>query len=248
MSIELSIVVPVHNESGNIEQVVARIEQAFVCSPTRTEILVVDDGSEDDSPQILSRLVEEERIRLITHRENKGYGAALRSGFGSARGEFVSFIDGDGQLDAMDLQKLFAVANSKLFVVGYRARRNDSIHRVLLGKLFSRIFVPLTIGVRLRDIDCALKVFPRNFLSKVVLTADGALINAEILSHAKQLGYGFLEFPVQHYQRLRGEQSGAKFSVIARVFAELWKVRCATRAAEMHREVSGLLKPVPASQ
>lgn len=237
----LSLIVPVHNEEENILPLLDEIERCLKSKVSRLQIVVVDDGSSDRSPSKLAQAVTDNRITLVTHAVNRGYGAALRSGFAQATCEYVGFIDGDGQLDPKDLVGLLDAADSSTFSLGYRQKRQDNLARCILGAGFSKIFVPLCIGVRVRDVDCALKVFPRRFLSEVSLTADGALINAEMLAHAASLGYAFRQFPVAHRPRLSGEQSGAKLSVIGKVILELWGVRMRVRAS--HREMVEVLRP-----
>jgi glycosyltransferase involved in cell wall biosynthesis len=232
---EITVVVPAHNEAGEIATVVSNIERALRSVVAKLEIIVVDDGSTDETPEILSGLLSEGRIRVVRHQVNRGYGAALRSGFSAASSDFVSFIDGDGQLDPADLRQLLACADRDTFAIGYRKQRNDPAFRVLLGAVFSRLFVPLAIGIRVRDVDCALKVFPAQYFRMVTLRADGALINAELLAHARTLGYRIEQIPVAHYARTHGEQSGAKLSVVLKVLKELWHIRKTTRHAELQR-------------
>jgi len=234
----LSVVLPAHNEEGNIAPLVERLHDILTPELSWLELIVVDDGSSDRTVETLAELEAKGKVRIVHHEKNKGYGATLRSGFAAARGDYIAFIDGDGQLEPLDMLRLLTHAGPRQLALGYRAKRQDPLFRVLLGKLFSGVFVPLTIGVSVKDVDCALKVLPRRLLEEIDLSADGALINAELLAHAKALGYRFHQSPVRHYQRHFGEQSGAKLSVIAKVFSELLAVK--RRVAAQHQTATAL--------
>lgn len=225
----LSIVVPAHNEEQNIDALVAEIRAAcldlFRGDKFRYEIIIVNDGSTDETAVVAERLAALQEVRVVHHEQNKGYGAALRSGFDAAKKRYVAFIDGDRQLDPRDLLRLAPHARRTQLSIGYRAKRDDPFHRRLLGKTFSRVFVPLMIGVRVRDVDCALKIIPREFIRSADLSSDGALINSELLAKAVADGYSLHEEPVNHYPRVWGEQSGANLAVIGKVFLELYRVR-----------------------
>ncbi|MCB0324798.1 MAG: glycosyltransferase family 2 protein [Bdellovibrionales bacterium] len=236
----LSVIVPAHNEVENVGPLIARLEASLAGLSGGFEVVVVDDGSTDGTGSVLADIARAGRIRVVSHPKNFGYGAALRSGFAVAQGHYFSFIDGDGQLDPADLPRLLAAADRRRLALGFRQKRADNIARVLLGTVFSRVFVPATLGVRVKDVDCALKVFPSSLLQSIQLTADGALINAELLAFAASLGYSFTELPVSHAPRTTGEQSGASLRVIYKVFRELLAVRRRVRQAERRSENSEL--------
>ncbi len=238
----LSIVVPAHNEEQNVaglvEDIRSTCDELFDNDDSRYEVIIVDDGSTDDTAKVAQQLASLSCVKVISHPANRGYGAALRSGFAAAGKRYVAFIDGDRQLDPRDLLKLAPHARRTQLAIGYRAKRDDPWHRRLLGKVFSRIFVPLTIGVSVRDVDCALKIIPRELIRSADLSSDGALINSELLAIAVADGYSIHEEAVSHFPRLWGEQSGANFTVIAKVFLELYRVRRRVRQHVLSRPSS----------
>lgn len=225
----LSVVVPAHNEEQNLEPLVADINAAcsslFGGDRERWEVIIVDDGSTDATGSVAHELFEAGLAQVLHHPQNRGYGAALRTGFDAARSRYVAFIDGDRQLDPQDFLLLAPFARRSQLAVGYRARRDDPLHRRMLGKLFSRIFVPLVIGVNVRDVDCALKIIPRELLRIAELSSEGALVNSELLAIAVAEGYSIHQEPVRHYPRVWGTQSGGSLAVIGKVFVELYRVR-----------------------
>lgn len=222
----LSLVLPAHNEEGNLEWVVrealAALPQAFRTS----EIIVVDDGSTDETPAITARLAAENlRVRIIRHPQNHGYGAALRTGFAAARGDRIMFMDADRQFNIREVTRLAPLCDRYDIVAGYRLKRRDPLRRVALGASFN-LLVRLLFGVRVRDIDCGFKIFRADLLRTLDLQAPGALINTEILALAQRRHATLVEVGVNHYPRPVGDQSGGSPRVVLRALGEtlrLWQ-------------------------
>jgi glycosyltransferase involved in cell wall biosynthesis len=221
----LSLVLPAHDEEANLEPVVRAALAALPGIVREFEIVVVDDGSGDGTPAIADRLVgEDARVRVVHHPRNRGYGAALRSGFAAARGDLIAFMDADRQFDVRDLARLASCADAYDVVAGYRIRRSDPWRRVLLGATFN-LLVRGLFGVWVRDIDCGFKLFRADLLRALDLRSPGALINTEILALARRAGATLVEVGVPHYPRPAGEQSGGSPRVVLRALGEtlrLW--------------------------
>ncbi len=225
----LSVVLPAHNEEANIEFVVRRCLEVLPRLVRDFEIVVVDDGSRDATPQIVDRLAAEEpRVVALHHEVNRGYGDALMTGFAHTRGDYVMFMDSDRQFDIADLERLLPYVGRYDIVAGYRIRRRDPPLRLLYARIFN-LAVRLFFGLRLRDIDCAFKVFRGDLLRDIRLEFGGALINTEILAKARRRGATLTEVGVHHYPRLVGKQSGGTFRVVFRAMRNFlrlwWKVR-----------------------
>ena len=221
-----SVVLPVFNEAGNLD---ACVRDALSVLPTVSddyEIILVDDGSSDGTPDVIATLVSRHpaHIRTIRHDANRGYGAALRSGFMAADKEFVFFTDSDGQFSFGDLPQFAAIMEDFDIVIGYRVRRNDPWFRKLnsrIGNLLARA----TLGVRVRDINCAYKLIRTGRLHQLPLESDGALINTELLAHAAGQKWRCLELPVPHHPRKSGQPTGAAPLVILKTFQEYFLLR-----------------------
>ena len=225
----LSLILPAHDEEANLEPVVRAALAALPGACRQFEIVVVDDGSRDATPAIADRLAAEDaRVRVVHHPRNRGYGAALRSGFAAARGDRIMFMDADRQFDVREVTKLTPFADRFDIVAGYRIRRSDPRRRVLLGAAFN-LLVKILFGVRVRDIDCGFKLFRADLLRSLDLRSFGALINTEILALARRAGATLAEVGVPHYPRPAGEQSGASPRVVLRALGETlrlwWRLR-----------------------
>ncbi len=225
LQISLSVVLPAHNEEANIEVVVRSCLEVLPRLVSDFEIVVVDDGSRDATAQILDRLAsEDERVVALHHEVNRGYGDALMTGIASTRGEYVMFMDSDRQFDIADLERLLPYIGAYDVVAGFRLRRQDPPLRLLYAHIFN-MAVRVFFGIRVRDIDCAFKVFRGDLLRGMRLEIGGALINTEMLAKARRQGATLTEVGVHHYPRLVGAQSGGSFRVVFRAmrgFFRLW--------------------------
>lgn len=223
--ISISAVMPAYNEEENIEPQIAEVVSTLRALTDDFEVIVVNDGSRDRTGAIVSRIAADNPVvRLVQHERNQGYGAALYSGFTSAKKTWVFLTDSDRQFDLADLQRLLPMTQQGDVVAGYRAPRRDPFMRVLNGKGWSAL-VTLWFGYTARDIDCAFKLFKREILDHVKLESRGATFSAEFLIRSKRAGYKIVEAPVSHHPRRAGSPTGARPDVILRAFRELFKLR-----------------------
>lgn len=231
-SSDVSAVMPAFNEQANLEQSVGRTADALAAHARTFEIIVVDDGSRDDTPALLERLkATQPNLRVVRHPVNRGYGAAVRSGFDAARLPWVFLMDADNQFDPEEVALLLAHADDADIVAGYRRHRRDPLPRRLNAWAFFTL-VRLLFGRLVRDVNCAFKLIRRDLLAQMDLQAEGALINTELLVLARQLHARVVEVPVHHYARRSGKQTGANLRVVLRAFAELFAFRAQMRKVE----------------
>jgi glycosyltransferase involved in cell wall biosynthesis len=224
-----SLVLPAHNEAENIEPVVRRALEILPNYFDRFEIIVVDDGSKDNTGAIIDRLAtEDSRVRTIHHSRNRGYGGALTSGFKASNGDHVMFMDSDRQFDIADIELLYPLIPTHEIVAGFRMMRQDELHRRIFAETFNLV-VRVLFGVHLRDIDCAFKVFDGDLIRSLELSSPGALINAEIQAKARRQGAAVQQVGVRHFPRIAGEATGGNPRVIVRAMKETivlwWKMR-----------------------
>ena len=226
---ELSFFFPAHNEEANLE---ALVDEAMIALPAlaeKFEIIAVDDGSRDRTPAIADELAKQhpDTFRVVHHPTNLGYGAALRSGFGAARYGLVAFIDGDRQFKVADVGRLterLAAADAPDVVVGYRLRRADPPIRRWYARIY-RLSNRIFFGVRVRDIDCACKLFKREALAPIRVSSGGAFFTAELLVKLRFEGRKIGEVGVPHYPRTAGSPTGAKPKVVFRAIRDFWALR-----------------------
>lgn len=224
---ELSIFFPFWNEEQNLESVVKKAIPVAEKVAEKWEIIMVDDGSSDKTLEIARKLAkEDERLIAVAHDSNRGYGAALKTGFTTARYNLVVFNDGDGQFDLGEIDKFLEKIDKCDLVIGYRKKRLDNPFRHILMNLL-KIWDFVFFGFRFRDIDCGFKLFTKEALSKIMpFSSEGAMITTEILARAKKANLKILEVEVNHYPRIYGDQSGGNLRVILRAIKEsllLWK-------------------------
>jgi Glycosyl transferase family 2 len=216
----LSVFLPCHNEEGNIERVVEALKSVLPKISSRHEIVVVDDGSGDRTGEIADRLaVADPDIKVVHHATNRGYGSAIISGIRACTQPWIVLCDGDGQFDVSDIATLAAKVPEYDVVVGRRAHRADPLMRRVNGKAWT-LLMRVLLGIRIRDIDCGLKLFRRDLLQGVSLQAKGAMISAELIAQLTNRA-AICEVDVRHLPRVAGEQSGANLKVIVRAFQEL---------------------------
>ena len=205
--LRLSLVIPAHNEQAGLRQAIAEADADLARLCEDYEILVVDDGSRDDTAAIVEREASvRPRVRLLRHATNRGYGAALRTGFEFARHDLVAFTDADRQFHLDDLALLVPLTESAPIATGWRIDRKDSWRRRVLSGGYNLIARTL-LGTAVRDIDCALKVFRRDALLRILPESAGFFANTEMFTRAGQLGLGVAEVGVRHRPRLAGQST-----------------------------------------
>jgi len=225
----LSIFFPCYNEEANVERSTREAIKAAQLVTPDFEVIIVNDGSRDKTGEIAERLAQEDRrVRVIHHPRNRGYGAALGSGYRGAVKDVIFYTDGDLQFDLREITLLWPLIEKFDVVTGYRLKRNDP----LIRKLNSYGWTSLTkflFGLPVRDVNCAFKLFRREVISAIEIESQGALIDAEIFARVKKAGFSITEVGVHHYPRQFGSQTGANPFVIFRAFWELlklwWKLR-----------------------
>lgn len=231
--VSLSVVLPAYNEVDNIEETIAHAVSYIEKTFRDYEVIVVNDGSVDGTPEIVEKLAASNpKIVLVNHPKNLGYGSALRSGFDRSSLDYIFLMDSDGQFDISDIDRFIPYLESYDMVVGYREKRADPFIRSLNTRLY-HLFIRLLFGLKLRDIDCAFKIFPRSLYHTVrPIESGGALFSAEFLIKLKQKGFTIREVPVKHLPRRFGRQTGANLKVIIRMFKECWRLRDGIRGTK----------------
>jgi glycosyltransferase involved in cell wall biosynthesis len=228
--VSISVFFPCYNEQENVGRTVEKALEVMQQLNADFEVIIVDDGSSDDTGRIADEIAGHHgKVKVVHHQRNLGYGAALQSGFKASIKELVFYTDGDGQFDINEMPPLLALMEQYDIVSCYRLNRRDPIIRKINGWCWTWL-VCLMFGLKIRDIDCAFKLYKREIFDKIELSSTGALIDAEILARAARKGYRITQKGVHHYPRTAGEQSGASLRVILRAFKELFKLQSRIRS------------------
>jgi glycosyltransferase involved in cell wall biosynthesis len=246
----LTFFFPAYNEEKNVAETVRRaLDEVGPLVDGRIEVLVVDDGSTDRTPELADDLAARDGRVRVHHQPNRGYGGALRAGFEHARGELIAFSDGDLQFDLREMERLLyrldEPGRQVDVVIGYRIRRRDPPHRIFIAKTYNAL-VSVGFGLRVRDIDCAMKVFRREVFDGLPLATDSPFLSAELLIKLRARGERIAQVGVNHFPRAAGTNTGASFRKILRTFRDmarlrwaLWTRRDATLGGPRRRPESG---------
>ncbi len=203
----ISLILPAWNEEDALPRAIAKAESALRAITTDYEIIVVDDGSRDGTAECVESLAAgRPAVRLLRHEENRGYGAALRTGFAAARCDLVVFTDADVQFDLRELSRFALLAENYEVVCGYRIDRKDSPLRCFYSRVYNHL-VRALLRTGVRDVDCAFKMFHRETLQHLTITSNGFLVNSELLTRLRQRGGSVVEVGVTHRPRIEGQST-----------------------------------------
>lgn len=222
---QLSVFFPAYNEEENIENTVKKALKVIPKVASKYEVIIVDDGSKDKTGEIVDRLAKKiKEVKVIHHRSNQGYGGALKTGFKTAKYDWVFFSDSDGQFDFGEIKKFLPHTQSADLILGYRMKRADNLARKTFTFGWS-LLARLLFGLNVKDYSCGFKLVKKKAYEDVLpLVGEEKVTQIEWLVKAKKLGYKFAELGVHHYPREFGHQTGADLKVVTRSLVDLLKL------------------------
>jgi glycosyltransferase involved in cell wall biosynthesis len=221
----LSIFFPAYNDSGTIaSMVINALLTARRLTPDH-EVIVINDGSRDLTPQILDELARTyPQVKIVHHEKNRGYGGALRTGFATASKEFIFYTDGDAQYDPSEMALLWErIADGVDLVNGYKISRSDPLHRIVIGRLYHHT-VKTLFGLRVRDVDCDFRLMRKTIFDRIHLEKNSGVICLELMKKIHDAGFGIAEVPVHHYHRAYGRSQFFNFRRIFRTGIDVLKL------------------------
>jgi glycosyltransferase involved in cell wall biosynthesis len=236
----LSVFFPAYNDSGTIaSMVVSALITARTLTPDH-EIIVINDGSRDATPQVLDELARVyPEVRIVHHDVNRGYGGALRSGFATATREFVFYTDGDAQYDPSEMALLWhRMADDVDLVNGYKISRSDPLHRIVIGRVYHHT-VKLLFGLPVRDVDCDFRLMRRSIFERVELTKNSGVICLELMKKVHDAGFRIAEVPVHHFHRAYGKSQFFNVRRIVRTGLDVLRLWFALVVRKEHLRASG---------
>lgn len=224
--LSLSIFFPCYNDAGSIALLVEDADKTIRRFSDDYEITVVDDGSKDESREILQRLSKKyRRLKLIFHKRNLGYGGALKSGFRNSKKEFTFYTDGDGQYDVRELSKLISLLDDNVDVVqGYKLRRHDPWYRIIIGNLYQAVAKAL-FNLKIRDVDCDFRLIRSTLVRQIDLKYNSGVICVELVKKLQDNGARFKQVGVNHRPRLHGHSQFFNYKRILKTLYELVELR-----------------------
>jgi glycosyltransferase involved in cell wall biosynthesis len=221
----LSVFFPAYNDSGTIASMVIRAVQAAAELTSDYEVIVVNDGSADSTPEIVDELARTyAHVRVVHHAKNRGYGGALQTGFRSASKEYIFYTDGDAQYDPAELSVLWAKMSPAADMInGYKISRSDPFHRIVIGRLYHHI-VKLLFGLTVRDVDCDFRLMRRSIFEKIDVEKTSGVICLELMKKIEDAGFRIVEVPVHHYHRAFGKSQFFNFRRIAKTGVDVLRL------------------------
>ena len=219
----ISIVLPAFNEEQNLECLVKEILDYTHTTQLPCEIIIVNDGSSDETGKISEALAfKHKNIRAIHHVRNRGYGKSLRDGLDASTFNYLFFTDADRQFRINSLDAFLPLINNGNIdmVIGYRRDRKDSMLRRSCAWCFNRIVRSL-FSLEIKDINCAFKLIKKGAFEKILVTADDSLFNVELLAKARLKKLKIAQVGVNHYPRLKGE-STVSYKIIPSIIKRLF--------------------------
>src|ERR1035438_9905051 len=222
----ISVFFPAYNDSATIAGMVMSAMRTLARVSSDYEVIVVDDGSRDGTPEMLEELqrLYPDRLRVERHVRNRGYGGALRTGIACATKEWVFYTDGDAQYDARELVLLVEKAGDSTDIVnGYKIARSDPAYRKVIGWTYNLV-VKAAFGLRIRDVDCDFRLMRRAMLEKITLQSDSGTICVEMIKKLQDAGARFSEVPVHHFHRSVGRSQFFRPYWLWKTFRDLVKL------------------------
>lgn len=218
----ISAFFPCYNDKGTIASLVLEVKKVLERITDDYEIIVVEDGSTDGSLELLKQLQNDvSQLKLVIHQKNRGYGAALRSGFYASTKDLIFYTDGDGQYDVKELPLLLEKMSPEVDIVnGFKIKRSDPLHRIIVGWIYQEV-MRIVFWLPIKDPDCDFRLIRKRVFDKVKLESNTGTITIEMVKKFQQAGFKFSEVGVHHYFRLYGTSQFFNFS---RVLRTLWKL------------------------
>ncbi len=237
----LTVFFPCYNDAGTIPTMILRALQTLPQLTDDYEVIVINDGSQDDSALVLDEMARlyPQQVRIIHRTHPSGYGGVLRGGFAAARKEWVFYTDGDAQYDPRELATLAQAITDRVDMVnGYKIKRHDPFHRVVIGLAY-QYFVKLLFGLVIRDVDCDFRLMRREIFDHITLESTTGTITFELVKKIQDAGYHIVEVPVHHWYRQYGQSQFFNLPRVGRTLIALigWWWRLVVRKEHLQASV-----------
>lgn len=201
----LSVIIPAFNETQSLQGATAELVRELGRLEIPFEIIIVDDGSDDGSVDVLARLsAAEPRITVLRHATNRGKGSALRTGLAAASFEWILLIDADLQVPLRELEAFDRASRDADILIGYRCDKKYAFKRRIISAVY-KFVVRILFGIHARDVGCPFKLLRTDVVRSIQLSTNGFGFDVELLWRLSQAGFGYIELPVVSIPRQAGE-------------------------------------------
>lgn len=219
----ISFFCPAYFDEDNLPLLIPKTVEILKKHTSKFEIIIIEDKSPDNTAAIADQLAKKYKpfVRVIHNVQNMGYGGALSIGYKNAnKYDYVFYTDGDNQYDTQEVTRMLPFLNNYEVIIGYRTKRALKLSRQIQTRVFNWL-VRMIFGIKVRDINCAMKIISRKALNSISLTSQGGFIDAELLIKLKRKGYLIKEVEVTHYPRRFGKASGGNKKLILKTIQEM---------------------------
>lgn len=219
----ISFFCPAYFDEENLPLLIPKTVETLNKHASKFEIVIIEDNGPDKTALVADKLAKKYKpfVRVIHNPSNMGYGGALSIGYKNAnKYDYVFYTDGDNQYDTKEVIRMLPFLKDYEVVVGYRTKRALKLSRQIQTRVFNWL-VRLIFGIKVKDINCAMKIISRKALNSISLTSEGGFIDAELLIKLKRKGYAIKEVEVTHYPRRFGKASGGSKKLIIKTIQEM---------------------------
>jgi glycosyltransferase involved in cell wall biosynthesis len=221
----ISLFFPVYNDEKTVRIVAKRALELLEEVADNYEVIIVNDGSPDSSGAIADQLASEnEAIIVVHHPENRGYGAAMKTGIAASKYDIICMIDGDNEYDVFDLKKMLAVKDYYMLIIAFRYKKLYSTKRIFISFIYNTVLRVL-FNSRFRDISTGIRLIHRAVVNDIELTSNSPFIGAELTLKSMLRGFPVGEVGIQTFPRDFGQGSATSFKNIMGTIRDIWRIR-----------------------
>jgi glycosyltransferase involved in cell wall biosynthesis len=222
---DISFFFPVYNDETTVRIVANRAMELLDDVANNYEIIIVNDGSPDASGAIADQLaLEYEKISVIHHPVNRGYGAAMKTGIAASKYDIICMVDGDNEYDVFDLKKMLAVRNYYMLIIAFRYKKLYSTKRIFISFIYNTV-LRVVFKSPFRDISTGIRLIHRAVVDDLELTSNSPFIGAELTLKSMLRGFPVGEVGIQTFPRDFGQGSATSFKNIMGTIKDIWRIR-----------------------
>ena len=222
---DISFFFPVYNDETTVRIVANRAIELLDEVADNYEIIIVNDGSPDSSGAIADQLaLEYEKISVIHHPVNRGYGAAMKTGIAASKYEIICMVDGDNEYDVFDLKKMLAVRDYYMLIIAFRYKKLYSTKRIFISFIYNTV-LRVVFKSPFRDISTGIRLIHRAVVDDLELTSNSPFIGAELTLKSMLRGFPVGEVGIQTFPRDFGQGSATSFKNIMGTIKDIWRIR-----------------------